>query len=290
MALVRKPESRKALLLDLFKLFIAYAEEELFDNFWRRPNGVVDMGFNGPAEALSLIQSHHFERYSELPLKLRWERAMAVTPWIGDSKPQAIRIALGGGDSIDPAAFRIESAHGETLLHRIAQGMAYSHAVKRIDDIAEWRLLLAEAISSSNLYQLERWGKTALGPLHWFLHRFVAEVYRNPIRWCKTFDDILCIWLSELKHAGVDLETYGADQQALFKSGHASLYLPVRTRLGSKLPRNDEKLWGRVLGLEYGPEPEDWHIFITNPVDELVGEFWESVQRSLEVMPGTWVE
>ncbi|BCS21120.1 uncharacterized protein APUU_21552A [Aspergillus puulaauensis] len=290
LALMRKPERRKGLMLDLYKLFIAYAEEEFFDNFWRRPNGVAEIGFNGPAEALSLIQSHHFERYSELPLKLRWKRAMAVSPWVGDSTPLAIRIALGGGDSIDPAAFCMETDDGETLLHRIAQGMAYSHAVKRIDDIAEWRLLLAEAVSAStNLSQLERWGKVALGSLYWFSYRFVAELSINVIRWPKPLDDILWIWLSELKHAGVDLEAYGANQQALFKFGDIFLYLPVRTGRGTKLQRNDAML-GRVLGLEYGPEPEDWHIFITNPVDEFVGEFWESVQRSLEVMPGTWVD
>lgn len=277
-------------MLDLYKLFIAYAEEELFDTFWRPPNGVIGMGFNGPVEALSLIQSHHFERYSDLPLELRWERAMAVSPRVGDSRPLAIRIALGGGDSIDPAAFRIQSDQGRTLLHNIAEGIATAQAAKRIDDTAEWRLLLAEAVSASaNFSQLERRSKTVRGHLQWFLQVFVIELYANTTRWPKPLDNVLWIWLSELKHAGVDLETYGADQQAVFKLGNVFLYLPVRTGRWTNLQRNDAIL-GRVLGLEYGPEPEDWHIFITNPVDELVGEFWESVQRSLEVMPGTWVD
>ncbi|OJI98001.1 hypothetical protein ASPVEDRAFT_440864 [Aspergillus versicolor CBS 583.65] len=287
----KEPESSKSLFLELYKLFIAYAEEELFENYWLRPNGAFDMGFNGPAEALSLIQSHHFERYSELPLGLRWERAMAVRPWVGDPRPLAIRIALGGGDSIDPAAFRMETYWGETLLHRIAHGMACAHATKRTDAMAEWCLLLAEAISASaDLSQLAWYGQVALSPLHTFLLPFGAELYRNTIRRTRPLDDILCIWVSALKHAGVDLEAYGADEQALLKDGHFSFYLRVRNDLRQKYQSNDKTLWGKVLGLEYGPEPEDWHIFITNPVDEYVGEFWESVQRGLEVMPGTWVD
>lgn len=164
-----------------------------------------------------------------------------------------------------------------------------AHAVKQIDDMAEWRFLLTEAISASaNLSQLERDGELVISPLYSFLIAFVVGLYRNSIRWRKPFDDILRIWVSELKHAGVDLEAYGADEQALFKVGHAFVYLPVQTDLGPR--RNDEILWGKALGLEYGPEPEDWHIFVTNPVDEYVGEFWESLQRGLEAMPGTWVD
>jgi hypothetical protein len=47
---------------------------------------------------------------------------------------------------------------------------------------------------------------------------------------------------------------------------------------------------GHILRLKYGPDPEDWHLFVTNPIDELVGELWEMVERSLEVMPGTWID
>jgi hypothetical protein len=42
--------------------------------------------------------------------------------------------------------------------------------------------------------------------------------------------------------------------------------------------------------LSYGPNPEDWHVRFDNPVDEVVGEFWEMVEREEEIMPGTWVE
>lgn len=287
----RELEWNKALFLDLYRLFITYAEEELFENYWLRPNGIFGLGFSGPAEALTLIQSHHFERYQELPLELRWERAMAVNPWAGDPRPLAIRIALGGGDRIDPAAFHMETYWGQTLLHKITQGMASAHAMKRTDDMAGWRLLLAEAISASaDLSQMIWYDQILMNPLCLFLYLFIAELYRNTIRWNKPFDDILRIWVSELKHSGVDLEACGADQQALLKDGHVSLYLPVPTGLGPSFQDNGDMLQGKVLGLEYGPEPEDWHIFITNPVDELIGEFWESVQRSLEVMPGTWVD
>ncbi|KAL4781222.1 hypothetical protein BJX76DRAFT_360085 [Aspergillus varians] len=46
----------------------------------------------------------------------------------------------------------------------------------------------------------------------------------------------------------------------------------------------------RRLNLTYGPESEDWQIWVTNPVDEIVGVFWEMVQREQKAMPGTWVD
>jgi hypothetical protein len=45
-----------------------------------------------------------------------------------------------------------------------------------------------------------------------------------------------------------------------------------------------------LFSLSYGPNPEDWHVWFDNPVDEVVGEFWEMVEREEEIMPGTWVE
>lgn len=260
-------ERSSGALIESYRLFVADAEDEYFSNYGSRAPYPYVLGFGAPPEVCSLITNRSFERYSELPLELRWERAMAVNACHWNIKPVALRIAMGGGKRIDPAAFCMEAYDGETLLHKIAQGMAVAQAAKQIDDIAEWRLLLAEAVSASaKLSQLERCGKNVLSSLLWFLHTFVVELLRNTIRCYRPFDDILCIWLSELKHAGVDLEAYGADQKASLEFGDAFLYRPVRTGRGTKFQRNDAALLGRVLGLEYGPEPEDWYIFITNPV------------------------
>lgn len=216
---------------------------------------------------------------------------MAIITWNGHSKPLAIRIGLGGGDSIDPAAFHMKTDCGETLLHKIVQGMAAAHAAKRTDDIVEWRLLLAEAISASaNIFQLAQYEEIVGNPLQLFLFWFRVRNSESYPEWLMPRDYILCIWLSELKRAGIDLEEYGAFQQEWFKLDYVPQEFPVWADSGCSSQKNDDRPWGKLLGLEYGPEPEDWRIFITNPVDEYVGEFWESVQRGFEVMPGTWVD
>jgi hypothetical protein len=51
-----------------------------------------------------------------------------------------------------------------------------------------------------------------------------------------------------------------------------------------------EKLLFRILSLEFGPRPEEWRLWVSNPVDELAWEFWEMVERGEQVMPGTWID
>ncbi|KAL4964331.1 uncharacterized protein BDV14DRAFT_201103 [Aspergillus stella-maris] len=100
-----------------------------------------------------------------------------------------------------------------------------------------------------------------------------------------------------MKIAGVDLQAYSATEQLLYSS--ADLDLELWTYVGplGELPsaswflkHRQDYVPFRILKLEYGHEPEDWRLWTTNPIDELVGEFWEMVEREEEVMPGAWVD
>ncbi|KAL3480026.1 hypothetical protein BJX99DRAFT_46039 [Aspergillus californicus] len=271
-------------LVSLYRLFISDADDDLFNDHDPDP-----YGFQGPAEALTMIQNHSFEQYAELPLELRFKRAMAIEcQRMYYPITATIRIAMGG-DHIEPAAYLLETDYGHTLFTKIVQGMASAFTTGNASIIAEWRLLLLDAISSgSDLSRLttdtELWSTPLL--------KFVYGV--TWMRWLKgqrslSFDNIVRIWASELKLAGVDLIAYGGREQARYASGYE---MQILSYLRSDIGRYDhtELLWCRVLWLEYGPEPEDWRIWVTNPVDELVGQFWEMINRSLEVMPGTWID
>ncbi|RDW81543.1 ankyrin repeat domain-containing protein [Aspergillus mulundensis] len=294
-----------SLASDLYRLCIGEIDNELLANDEQREwdDGRTSpywetVGFGGPPEVLTMINSRCFERYSELPLDVRFNRAIRLNTFMNHfPNPAVIRIAMGGGDHIDPAAFILDD-RGETLLHKIAEGMATDISAKRSDKIAEWRRLLAEATSAgSDLNKVANFAyRPRRSPLLGFLFNFVPFDCKGYWRQPKNFTHILRLWIVELKLTGIDLETYGEKELALYTSHAVFPSLPIWLDC-DKFPgqyrsvnQRREGLWARILYLEYGPEPEDWHIYVTNPVDELVGEFWESIQRSLEVMPGTWVD
>ncbi|KAI9929498.1 hypothetical protein MW887_000971 [Aspergillus wentii] len=249
-----------------------YCGDELFDD-----DPVTQAsGFQAPPEVLAMIQGHFFEDYSKLPLEFRFKQATSLlhTPF---SHPNAdiIRVAMGGG-SIDPAAYSLEN-EGETLLHRIVRGLALVIIQKRASYIAGWRRLFADAVAAgADLCYVS--SRFSLTPLMLFLSYFTQP-------WCiptKNYvNTILEIWLSELLLAGIDLAIYGANEKALHTSGAARTSLSVFN--------NGDEIWFRLFLLKYGAKLEDWNILSTDPVDSLVGQFWEMVERAEERMPGAWL-
>ncbi|KAL4902213.1 hypothetical protein BDW74DRAFT_158808 [Aspergillus multicolor] len=279
-------------------LLVTMGEEEWNDgqdaNHWQG----TGHGFGGPPEALTILNSLCFNRYSDIPLTMRFNRAVNLNIAMNQApNPGVIRVAMGGGPQIDPAAFLLEN-NGETLLHKIAEGIGADISAGRTKNLNEWRRLLAEAVSAgSDLNKVAHYDyradrtpflafRAAFGPCAW------RSYWRHP----NNFTPILRLWAAELQRAGADLESYGEKERDLYTSSRGLLSMPIWLDCDKEpgklrsLPEILEGLWVDVVYLEFGPEPEDWCIYVTNPVDELVGEFWEVVVRGLEVMPGTWVD
>ncbi|KAL4928886.1 uncharacterized protein BDV17DRAFT_291213 [Aspergillus undulatus] len=287
-----RPIEDKRLLYDLYRLFLDDAEDEFFDDPWATNGNSLGYGFFGTPEILASIQSHAFERYAEPPPVQRFERAIAL-PALFDTPrfSTSVRVAMGGGDSIDPAAFRLEDKCGRTLLHTIAHAIPADYLDADSDEFTEWQMLMKEAVSATpDLHKLGYFWGQWLSPLATSLFaisfRFRARDIQPAVK--SIIQPEVNLYLREIlsqwKLAGVDLEIFGAKEQALYSCR------PFSVPVVSHLCGIHEILWGEVLYLQYGPEPEDWRLFVTNPIDELVGEFWESVEKSLEVMPGSWVD
>ncbi|KAJ0413369.1 hypothetical protein BJY00DRAFT_296984 [Aspergillus carlsbadensis] len=281
---------------DLYQLFLNEAEDTFFENYAATDLTQSYYGFSGPEDVLKLLQNHSFDAYSELPLQFRFQRAIAVnTRWYCKLSPDVLKVAMGGG-CIDHAAYLLEDIDGETLLHKIAQGMGTELGVNGSAGAAGWYSLLSDAISAHpDVCKISYRFTRPKTPLMDFLTCYALSNFLVMSGQCWfDFDMAIEIWVSILKRAGVDLEAYGAAEDSLFRS-IARSPIPAVASDGSfgdtgSLPSSRDFLTGDVLGLRYGPEPEDWHLWVTNPIDELVGEFWEMVQRSLEVMPGTWID
>jgi hypothetical protein len=89
-------------------------------------------------------------------------------------------------------------------------------------------------------------------------------------------------WVQEILNAGQDLEEYGRwEYQRL--SGSCVFHT-----------RDEEDLEVHFVKFIYGKKPQDWQIWVSTSMDELAGEFWESLQVDDEDvaldLPGAWPE
>jgi hypothetical protein len=115
----------------------------------------------------------------------------------------------------------------------------------------------------------------------------------------------LLAWLRILKNFDVDLEAYGRKESSILSRADAE-WLGRKIRLYQKHVYQQRvyqngvyqkqvvySLTGlhlRLIGFEFGPNPEDWKFWFSDPTDQLVGEFWDMVEHPERRMPGAWDE
>lgn len=246
-------------------------------------------GFRGPPEVLVIMQQYTFADYASLPLQTRFNRTMAVNSLC--ATPSTMEISMGG--SIEPDSYRLEDELGRTLLHKLAECMGFNLSREGKDATYKWRPLLRDAVAASaDPNKMAAIDNYVLTPLSSFLKCFIWN-WKAIRRARYDFNPALRTWVFELKSAGVDLEVYGAKESA-FVEGFGlsySIYVgPLRSRSIDYGDKREDFLWFYFWKLTYGAEPENWTIWVMNPIDELVGEFWEMIEREEEIMPGTWVD
>ena len=278
------------LAIELYRLFI-YASVGSVDpiedlgtqyEYWHR-------GFQGPPEVLVMMQQYTFTDYASLPLHVRFNRTMALNSFC--ATPATLKIAMGG--SIEPDSYRLEDEFGMALFHKLAECMGSDLSRGGKDATHKWRPLLREAIAASadpnKMTHINRSGETPLSAFFTYYTWNWESIRRAQY----DFNPALRTWAFELKSAGVDLEEHGEKESAFIEEYGPCYHIyvgPLRSR-SIQFPKGKGDIFlFYVWKLTYGPEPEDWTVWVMNPIDELVGEFWEMVEREEEVMPGTWVD
>lgn len=104
----------------------------------------------------------------------------------------------------------------------------------------------------------------------------------------------LMLWLKALKNAGVDLVTYGAEEN-LSLQRFASLEDPAPlSRFWSCMSwcdYNDEVYHFQIT---HGPNPEDWTVQVDLPLEQYAFDFWQitTLQHESDALsiPGSWLD
>ncbi|KAJ5661899.1 uncharacterized protein N7477_009515 [Penicillium maclennaniae] len=98
----------------------------------------------------------------------------------------------------------------------------------------------------------------------------------KPVPWFdqEDFQEGFRAWLKDVKAAGLDLERLGAIEWCIWKN--------------ESTQREFNGGLHRVTRIAYGPLPEDWGIWLSEPSDPFARDFWALVARPAEIMPGGW--
>ncbi|CAM1504351.1 Fc.00g019420.m01.CDS01 [Cosmosporella sp. VM-42] len=169
-----------------------------------------------------------------------------------------------------------------------------------------------ELVSPWDVYQVPEWRGTplvsAIGGSLCYLSPDIPVFH-----WDEVFQKTLQQWLEDVRLAGVDLFEYGKHEKSLLQRGAKAAFdadaiessrNSIRETMGrggtlcnSRLEHlsgmgQDINHWVpiRIIDLEIGPDPTDWHILWAPEFEYMASQFWTMIERETVRMPGSWVE
>jgi hypothetical protein len=118
------------------------------------------------------------------------------------------------------------------------------------------------------------------------LHAFLEGCFQSskPLEGLLTqkCNEALRALLQDLQEdANVDLKEFGEKEELIMKEKGCHIDFETFGR--------SRRFVIRLIGFSHGPSPEDWFMWISEPSDEFVGDFWAMIDRRME-MPGGWSE
>lgn len=250
---------------------------------WQRRNFAINLArnalFNSPDLFLTALGYNPITRAA-----ITNESARAVGITLLHVAARAIgQLCYDVGWDIIPEEFKRRSILGwKSIVHDLLAADADLHALSSQSDSDFCFVECAKTYDQITPLMLIFAATFPIGPR--FLYRFRRDL-----------ENALCVWISTLYDCGVDLNGYGVRESSTwFNLGEptdAETKYTVYTTRGTR-DYDSDYYFGkkRLLGFNYGPFPEDWRVWVNEPTDEFVGDFWLMVDKRVEAMPGTWTE
>jgi hypothetical protein len=222
-----------------------------------------------PPDAMQLLQQEMCFSWADLDL----EKRVWLCMWTYNA--DLTRLFLGPGP-LQKDHFDIPSSEtgGRYLFSQIAKAIGRSRRWK--DGDVSWQAFLHEAIALNAHLLIYRQRESPLAAFLdslWLDHTQIGRSEQPQL-----------YWLQSLQRAGVDLVEYGRLEKSLLSDAHSQQTIRIFDRIFC--------LYGqvRIINITYGPEPEDWHVWFSWPLDEWSGDFWYMVENpELFDIPGAWL-
>lgn len=247
-------------------------------------------GFLGTLEEFTLLQQHLCPSFYQLPKQDRIKLALRLLP--SDLEPELIRTIIGMDDLTAADINEVQPFYttSSTLIHTIAGTVgnfqrhlqqSYHVRGKHIAHDSYNELFRELLWLGADVHTIADGTTPFLAFLQGYFLNSTLSQFQSRNNAC---DSAIQIWLGNLEAVGIDLAAYGETEQYIWMN---------------KASRREFSEWNiaeqanytqRVIGFSYGTSPKDWHIWLAEASDPLVGQFWEMVERSMEEMPGSWPE
>lgn len=254
--------------------------------------------FRGHVKEFLFLQQNCCQFFYELPLSERIRVAVtaADTHWFLLPTPELIQTIIGQ-NILQAETFQYEcyAQHIQrmtTLVHLAARilgcvqlHLQYSGSINTSREepkllVSLWASFVQRSLDAQ--VDIHRYvdGMTPFLDFYWGYH----ESDYTPKDQRYFFDLVLKVWLKTLQEGGVDLKLYGRNEDRIWKTK----WIPRESHQLPDYHRHSQTTKARLIGFSYGPSIEDWHVWVSEPSDSLVGEFWDLIERPVEVMPGAW--
>ncbi|KAH8779025.1 hypothetical protein BGZ57DRAFT_822086 [Hyaloscypha finlandica] len=231
-------------LFELYRLLLnSGADEILIDN--------VDVfrSYHGPVDHLKYLQQQAYPPYHSAPMRLRLDIRL-YRP--SEDFPE---IYLDGSLETQD----LETVNGTSNVH----SLLYRHFICKLIS------------AGASLQSIDSYGHTLLtGMIYVFLNWHLTL----PSNWnigktIKALNEHLGDWLVSLLECGVDLQVYGAWETISSRNKDFRHSCDLYKWF---LPSADFNI--RLLKITYGPRPEDWIFWFSEPSDPFAGDFWAMVE------------
>ena len=259
--------------------------------------------FRGPPAAFSYVSKHVDPPLEEINTRDRASLATHLFLFPELNAPEIFKIVLQCNPvPIDAASYSSEY-DGQTLLHTATAALGklifwtgYRSTLTPFpDDCDRWRpqwesiifdLITAGAnpcaIMTFDFCELFHRGLSS--PCSTPLLTLFGSGKRAPNHIDPPLDPSISlhIWITILYNAGVNLVEYGRREQLIWQS------FDVIREWGTPLDNYENRF--RFVGFTYGRLPNDWRIWLNEPTDQYVGDFWMMLDKRIDIMPGTWID
>jgi hypothetical protein len=230
-------------------------------------------------KALRLLQQELWFPWASIDIRNRVSLATNH-----DRNADTLKLLLGPGPLLKEY-FEVQSFGAEfnVLFTTVAGGIGRSCRNKHGD--ASWQAFLQEAIGVNA--HLCICGRDS-SPLAGFLNSSrLNHTKIGPSEQPESY------WLESLQRAGANLVEYGRLEKKILKGSNLWLNISIYHRIYDDdmgFYFNQSFTAVHIINLTYGPEPEDWQIWFSWPLDEWAGEFWHMVENpELFGVPGAWI-
>jgi hypothetical protein len=301
--------------LDLFELYRlllnAGADEILIDNV------DVFRGYRGPVGNLKYLQQQAYPPYHRAPMRLRLDVAAPQLATAWHNMPAVLETLLDNNGKINAEITEWTNEKEQTLLHLVLGAFAYvqihlcldfegfpnnyldgsleKQDLETVSDTSNVHSLLCRHFicklisAGAPLQSIDSDGHTLLTGM---IYGFLDWNFTNLSNWTvgrtlKALNKHLVDWLFTLLECGVDLQDYGAWETISSQNKDFRHFWYYSPRLGNtgneksdlyRPSRYSAAFNIRLLGITYGPRPEDWIFWFSEPSDPFTGDFWAMVE------------